>query len=140
MTKDKTKIERIAGKLANQFETRKRDNGENFICQKRNKGLVHDWIQDKIQEIHDDYFPNDAMYQLIYDCLRHIGEGNEDYLEADIYTKDLIAWTQNNFADEFLDGALREYQPESFCILLGLAQDEWKRQGLDKVKSVFFGI
>lgn len=99
-------IKELATYLADRFEKKSRIINQENIWVYDHK----DWFKEVIFESHqiDDMLPNDFIYHTIKKALDLLSDNTDNLseydelheyilenLEADIYTKDLIAWTQD---------------------------------------------
>ena len=111
-------IVELAGKIAEQLETRERVNGEKFVALKDG---YPQWMQDVIHKAHGDRLPDDDVYKRISSILDTIAELDTladydtiveaiDTIEPDIYTNALTGWLHSRNDNIFyLDEALAEY-------------------------------
>jgi hypothetical protein len=85
-------------KTARYFETRKRDDGDEFVTL---KDETPEWLTDAVREAHAGDLPNDWIYAECRAACEAIDEGtvsDEDDLHqhadgrVEVYTKDLFAW------------------------------------------------
>lgn len=95
------KIIKLATEMSAAFETKTRENGEEYIILKDGSP---DWMRDDvIYPAHDDKLPDDTVYSFIEktvdaiancvdDCTENDVEDAIDEIEPDIYTSDLTAW------------------------------------------------
>tara|TARA_R110002126_G_scaffold146224_22_gene292188 strand:+ start:3791 stop:4264 length:474 start_codon:yes stop_codon:yes gene_type:complete len=68
---------------------------------------LHDFIRD----IHEGMLPDDFKYRIVHEALEAISEQDElDYpaIEADIYTHDLIQWSQNLSRHDYINTVLND--------------------------------
>jgi hypothetical protein len=93
------KLHELAGDLYDALETRKRNNGKEFICLKDGSP---DWMTEVISTAHGDAMPDDTIYGIIERAAGalHDAEAEDEdaaqeaiyELEPDCYTNDLTAW------------------------------------------------
>lgn len=105
-------IQELATEVLNQFETKKRDNDENFECLKDGSA---EWMRDLVREAHDSSLPNDMTYSFITEALQALSD-NEDLddamisLEPDVYNRDLLNWLASSISRaEIVNEAVEEY-------------------------------
>src|SRR5574338_460125 len=124
MTHTKT-IQDLAQEVLNNMETKKRNDGKQFVALKS-----HDiqWHVDLCCEAHDDVLPNDFVYEQIENALYLIkdaeGEDKDEIqenildsnsIEPDPYNSDLLAWVSSNLGfSEYVDRAMQNYQTKDF--------------------------
>jgi hypothetical protein len=92
-----TAIQKLAASLTKALETRKRDNGNEFVCLKDGSPV---WMTEVIRSAHADKLPDDTTYAFIEKCADALADADEDAepsdvileIEPDIYTADLTAW------------------------------------------------
>ena len=118
------KINKVAILLKEQFETKTREDGEEFIVCNSNGA-----IKDFIHQVHDGHLPDDFIYKTIYNCVESVAEGRTEIsgvledVTADIYLHELITWSASNPTRlSYINGVLAEYQVEGFIDLLQHAQ------------------
>lgn len=101
----------VTNDLLNQFTTV--DTGEDkrgviyTVKSEASNSELHEFIRD----IHDGMLPDDFKYRIVYEALEAISEQDElDYpaIEADIYTHDLIQWSQNLSRHDYINTVLEE--------------------------------
>lgn len=129
----------IKAKLArNGLTTKTRDDGTKFVCQKDD---APDWLNDLCRDAHNDMMPDDFVYSVIEDALDAIidadGDAEDLFLEADSYTRDLLAWLSSNLKRvNYVDEAAEEYggdASEGIVHLISAGQYHEKSQILANV-------
>lgn len=80
--------------LAATFETRKRDNGEEFVVLKDGRP---EWMRDVCREAHGGMMPDDTRYAMIREVVDAINNGGDDACEiadtlCDTYNTALVEW------------------------------------------------
>ena len=102
-------LQELAEYYASQFDYKTRPNGSRIVIMRDNAD-DKDLLTEFVREIHGDRFPDDYIYQYIYDSLLLIGEGCDEYFcpEADIYNTELFDYVQSHAsrldaADEEID-------------------------------------
>jgi hypothetical protein len=94
---DTTSIQKLAEQLSAAFETKKRNDGQEFVSLKDGSP---EWMTQVIRSAHGDKLPDDTTYAFIEkaaDALAEMDESAEPSdviaeLEPDSYTADLTAW------------------------------------------------
>jgi len=122
-------IQELSKETATYFETRKRADGESFICCKDNRP---DWITDMIHDAHGDMLPDDYRYRWIVSALDDFTDSDDDpddmigeYVDStvDSYTADLTAWLASNVNRVYyLTQAMGEMDPSDGFQALSCAQ------------------
>jgi hypothetical protein len=101
----------VINDLLNQFTTV--DTGEDkrgvihILKSEASNSELHDFIRD----IHDGILPDDFKYRITFEALEAMRDQNElDYptVEADIYTHDLIQWSQNLSRHDYINTVLND--------------------------------
>lgn len=130
-------IGELAGGLFDALETRKRNDGKEFVCLKDDSP---EWMTDAIRKAHGDSFPDDAIYQFIQQAAGEIYDASAEdedsatdavyEMEPNCYTSNLTAWLDER-PDRvyYLTEVLEECAPKDGFQLLAMAQ---KRQ-MDEV-------
>lgn len=104
----------VAGEMYNNMEYAKRSNGDKYIKCIKDVG----WQRDIIIKAHGDRFPNDDIYERVYNILGVLMECviYEDLEEAiygiepDVYTHDLTAWLHDHIENVYyLTEVLEEF-------------------------------
>jgi hypothetical protein len=101
-------IEQLAQKYLDFFERKKREStGKYFYCMKENRP---EELHDLVYEIHNNYdlLPNDWIYEVICEAFEAVTDGTE-YLDADVYTNDLLEWSKNGYAQSEIAEAIEEF-------------------------------
>lgn len=132
MTETTTK----ATELAAMFETRKRDNGEEFVSLTDN---VPDWASEFVMEAHGtDFLPDDYRYRWIAEALELIAqEGEDEDLasrfadDVDVYTSSLLAWLASNlqrtgYCDEAVSEGMTDGRDIVKTIMAGQASERYE--------------
>jgi hypothetical protein len=127
-----TDIYELAGEAYGQFETRARNDGENYVTLKDN---APEWLQDLVHDAHGDFLPDDWRYQSIRDAIGFIhdvepGDLNDGHEFADqnvdTYTGSRFAWLASNLQRAgYCDEAAAEFgtDPEGGIVqLIGMGQ------------------
>lgn len=108
-------IQSLAKECLTYLETKKRDNGNEFICHTK---AAPEWFMDLIHKAHDDFLPDDYKYEFILNTLYSIANSNKKAdldelgyeIEADIYTSDLIQWLASNlYRIEYVNEAMADF-------------------------------
>lgn len=86
------------------FETKNRDSGKKFTCQKDDSP---EWVSDLVRDAHQGDLPNDWRYETIVEILSAISEGGDDPPEPEIYTRALLQWLAGG--DEIGPSRVDEY-------------------------------
>jgi hypothetical protein len=92
-----TSIQKLAEQLSGAFETKKRNDGNEFVSLKDGSP---EWMTQVIRSAHGDKLPDDTTYAFIEKAADALAEMDEDAepsdviseLEPDTYTADLTAW------------------------------------------------
>ncbi len=100
---DSTSIQKLASDLSGALETKKRNDGAEFVCLKDGSPQ---WMTDVIHEAHGDKLPDDTVYAFIEKCADALADASEDAelsdvileIEPDPYTASLTSWL-NSRAD-----------------------------------------
>jgi len=135
---------KLAGEMSKEFETRKSDDGSEFVCL---KGGAPKWMTDDvIRPVHDDKLPDDTTYRFIREAVDAISEYDDDAtendiqdrlneIEPDVYTSDLTS-RLNERADHvyYLTEALEGFDIQDGFDALSMAQ----RIQIDEVSSAVF--
>ena len=123
-------IKTVAQEMLDNLETRKRDNGDSFICTIE----TIEWQQDIIRGAHLDRMPSDDIYNRIYEILDVLSGIDDDADEdtardeiytigADDYTSDLMKWLSDHGQNlYYADEILKEGNTLDFFNLLQMAQ------------------
>ena len=93
-------IQKTAQALADAFETRTRNNGDEFRCLAAN---APEWMNDAVQEAHGDLMPNDVSFDMVANAAGWIAgiDDRQDRYDAcheyasscvSVYHSDRIAW------------------------------------------------
>lgn len=143
MTNTKT-IKELAQEVLNNMETKKRDNGDSFVCLKS-----HDtqWHVDLCQKAHNGIMPNDFVYDEIENSLYRIieagGETAEEIrenvfdsnvIEPEIYNDELLRWVSSNLAmADYVDEALQELEPKGLFEALQYGNQQFKEEIFNSV-------
>lgn len=124
-------IQEKANECLKYLKTKKRDNGESFICQADN---APEWFNDLCREAHSGMLPDDYKYEFISDALYAISESSEDndvqeiQLEPDIYNSDLLQWlSSSNSRTEYVDQASDNFGP-SKDIISGISMGQYEEK------------
>jgi len=126
------KVIELAAEMSENFETKTRDDGKEFVCLKDG---APDWMKDNvIFPVHGDKGPDDTVYRFVQMAVDTISECDDDMtkddiqdrlfeIETDIYTSDLTAWL-NARTDHiyYLTQALDEFGITDGFQALGVAQ------------------
>ena len=116
-----------------------------FISGTRNNGASYLYLSDTapvelgefVREVHMEFncMPNDWIYKQILNALESDEPDLcEAFIEPDIYNCDLIEWTKNTIALEFLDQAIEEgHEFKGYIALVQWAQYEAIRRIYDLV-------
>jgi hypothetical protein len=94
---DTTSIQKLAADLSKALETKKRDNGQEFVSLKDGSP---EWMTQVIRSAHGDKLPDDTVYSFIEKAADALANASEDAepsdvileLEPDPYTAGLTAW------------------------------------------------
>ena len=117
-------IETLAGEMASSFETRKRNDGESFVCLKDGSP---DWMTEVVRDAHSGMLPDDWTYQAVRECVDAVAEGGEDAEcpEPEIYTNALLGWLQSNLSRiARVDDAIRDGNATDLVGAIQWAQSE----------------
>lgn len=100
------------------FETKKRDNGESFVCLNDTK---LEWMTDIVDDAHMDNFPNDFAYNVVYRVVEALANDENPDIDNMLpaYTHELAEIADRY--SEYIDEALREAQPQNYFNLLAYA-------------------
>lgn len=138
-------IQELARQYADLFVTKKRDNGDTYLCielDDKNPELM-----DLIRNAHDGLMPDDYKYQFIHDALEAIAlvEVEDDLnnidLEPDIYNCDLLKWVSSNLTRAaYVDDAIRDYEYDGLFNALQNGQSYEKNEVLHSVLSSLTSI
>jgi len=117
-------INEVANLLKGKFETKTREDGEEFIvC--NSDGAIKDFIH----QVHNGHLPDDFIYKIINNCIESVADGRTEIsgviedVSADIYTNDLIKWSSSNLDRIlYINDVLSESEIEDFNELLQHAQ------------------
>jgi len=115
-------IQEIAKEAEFYFKQKTRNNGDKFYVLGDGRP---EWLRDLVYDAHNDTLPDDFIYKFIWESIVSIMEDGEDaYVEGDIYTSDLTSWlNSNNGRVSYLTMALEELEEEKNGFnLLGYAQ------------------
>ena len=130
MTKQRT-IQEVAQEMSDNLETKKRNDGTEYICKK----IDIKWQKDIIWKAHDDKLPDDYIYEFIQEALDLFADctGDEEEaiyeIEADCYTSDLTKWLNSrNDRVYYLTEALEEFEIKDGFQLLAVAQQREKQE------------
>lgn len=112
---DTEKLVKFAKIAQSALVKKTRDTGETFYTITDN---APSWIQDVCREAHGDFMPDDTRYEFIVEALDAIidndGETDDIQLEADTYTRDLIAWLATSLKRvSYVDEAVSEFGIEA---------------------------
>jgi hypothetical protein len=128
------RLEKLAGRLANCFEVKTRDDGNAFYCIKDNESFFGIRALVIVQGAHNNskILPNDLVYKQVYQTLEQIEadgclEVYDADIEPDIYNHDLKKWSLENFADDYIDEALESFGAESYIDALSMGNQLWKQ-------------
>lgn len=101
----------VINELLEKFTTIRTGNdnrGEIYILKSEaSNSELHEFIRD----IHDGMLPDDFKYRIVHEALEAMRDQDElDYpsVEADIYTLDLIQWSQNLSRHDYINTVLEE--------------------------------
>lgn len=94
-------VQELAAEYSNRFETRKRDDGKEFVCLKDSEQDKDETLTELIRSAHGDMFPDDWKYDFVLRALYAIADAEDDSLEdceiePDIYNHDLLEWLPSN--------------------------------------------
>ena len=133
-----TTIQELALFARNQFERRHREADDSHFFARKDD--APEWIQDMCRDSHGDSWPDDTIYQFIIESLDALADSDypEDaYLEADVYTHDLLEWlASSNTRVGYCDEAMSEFGTTgSILAIIALGQYTEKREVLDSVRS-----
>ncbi len=142
MSETKEVIE-LAKEYRHHFKKRERSDGEEFFCLSDD---APEELETLVEEVHGDFLPDDWRYRFIWESLIQIGEAEPEdepledlyqWIEADIYTSDLLKWFGSNTQRiGYVDEARNEYG----CEHLDSVVDEI-RVGQEREKhEVFFSV
>lgn len=128
--------------LAGLFETRKRDDGSEFVCL---KDSAPEWASDFVREAHGtEMLPDDYRYRWIAEALSLLAESLPADVEVEdadvddlatefgndvsVYTADLLAWLSSNlsriaYCDEAISEGLTEANDLTAIIMVGQAAE-----------------
>lgn len=109
-------IENIAEQFAGFFETRERDNGEEFVTLKDD---APEWATDIVREAHGGMMPDDTRYKMIRECADDLtGRDPENWEEetheiadnlVSVYNGDRLNWIFSHLnRAEYVDRARDE--------------------------------
>lgn len=140
----KKTIQQLAADFSAQFETKTRDNGDEFLCLKSDKP---EELRDLVRAAHGSHLPNDWSFRFIVNALDAISNvsGDDAYdaissIEPSIYTSDLTAWlASSNARVEYLTDVLQDgnYSPTSSITGFDLLQEAQLRERREVFDSVF---
>lgn len=90
-------LHKLAAKLSRAFETKKRNDGKEFVCLKDGSP---EWMTQAIRSAHGDKLPDDTTYAFVEKAADALAEASVDAdpsdviaeIEADVYTSDLTEW------------------------------------------------
>lgn len=139
MNTTETKLQKLAGEVSAMFESRKRDNGDEFWSVKDGSPK---WITEMTHEAHGDMLPDDYKYQFIVEALDALAnyEDPDDIdseIEPDPYTHDLNKWLASNLtragyvneavenmghSDQGVTGDISMGQYQEKCEVLGIVR------------------
>jgi hypothetical protein len=94
---DSNSIKKFAEKLSGALETKKRNDGQEFVCLKDGSPA---WMTEVIRSAHGDKLPDDTTYKFIERVADALANASEDAepsdvileIEPDPYTAGLTAW------------------------------------------------
>lgn len=145
-----TTIRELASQLYDALETKRRDNGDLFVCLKNESP---EWMTDLCRAAHDsgNMFPDDFRYSLIKEAAgavhdagdRDLDEVADEFADAvEVYTSALCAWAaSHSYRSSYCDDAMVEYgKPESLSQLLMWGQATERREVFDSVLSSLRGL
>jgi len=122
-----------------------------FVTGKRIDGTEHihtenepQWVRNMCREAHGDMLPDDWKYRFVQEALSDFAyheEENEGYLhdhrlDADIYSRDLLAWVSSNLERPgYCDSVKEEYgtTPDSLMQHIAWGQEQEKNEVLASV-------
>ena len=94
--------QQLAADYVARFETRTRDNGDEYLCfAELGSGEIGGHFRNLIRKAHGDLFPNDTIYKLVHDALEYIADADTG-----------MAWTPESTDHEFADQAVPIYTHE----------------------------
>ncbi len=128
-----TDIRSLAKIAAQSFETRTRDNGDEFYTITDGSP---EWVRDLVYAAHGDFLPDDYRYKLASDACEWIADSDDPYETGsefadeavDVYTGRRLAWLASNLnRPGYCDEAAATFgaeSPSSFSIidLIGFGQ------------------
>jgi len=118
------KINKVASHLLEKFEVKTNADGkEIIIC------YGHKDLKNFIQKVHGEFFPDDFIYQTIYNCIESVANGSSTLfdifenvqLDKNIY--DLVEWSVSNpLRINRVNSVLAKCQGKNYVELLNSAQ------------------
>lgn len=118
--------------LANSFQVKERDDGQEFYCTKDD---APDYVTELCRHVHDGMMPDDYRYEFLVDALNGIDEqlcsvdSLDDLdryynIDANVYTVELLRWLASNIRrTEYVDECLQEFEHTETSALLMHAQE-----------------
>lgn len=137
-------IRELAGNLYDAFQTKTRDNGEEFVCLKDGSP---EWMANVVRAAHGDMLPDDFRYSFIKEAAGAIHDAGDDADlddaaaefsdEVDLYNSDLLRWVGSSVTRaSYCDDAMEELgQPDGLFKLLQWGQAEERREVFELVVS-----
>lgn len=91
-----------------------------------------EWLRDVVMEAHGSSMPDDLIYAHIRDVIDALADDDSDpqgvisEMEADVYTRDLIAWLASDVGyTDYMTQAIEEYGAKDGFSILSCAQKIW---------------